>query len=122
MSTASASPVSPSRTPTGSWAVCQVSRGMRVSAGSARGYGTDEVPLKAQPRMKGSGSTVLQLHRVRELHAHTAVDHQRLTADVGRQVRREEQQAGGDVGRDGDAAQRRVLLVAMLQLLGHELA
>src|SRR5947209_3729438 len=118
MSTASASPTSSTRTPTGNWAVCQVSRGMRVSVGSARGYGTVDVPSKTQPRTNGAGSiAALQLHGVGELHAHAAVDHERLPVDVGGQVRRQEEDGCGDVGRDGDPAQRRVVLVAALELL-----
>ena len=56
-----------------------------------------------------SGRRISQVrHRVRELRADTAVDDERLTRDVRGQVGRQEQDRGGDVGRQRDPPQRRV--------------
>src|SRR3954447_18303231 len=91
-----------------------VSMGSRAkSLGSARGYGTRSFPWNATPRRNGFGSIASEVHGIGELRAHAAVDHQRLAGDVRRQVRRQEQDRGGDVGRLGDPAERRVLALLL---------
>src|SRR3989442_1626913 len=121
MSTTSwARPTMSRRTPAGTDAMFQVSRGRR-SSGLARGEATLPAGGKALPRRNAAGSTRrLEVHRVRELRAHAAVDDERLARDVGGKVGAEEQQGGGDVGGEGDASQRRVGGVLLLAFLGNE--
>ena len=94
-----ASPTSSSRTPAGIAAIAHVSIGRRAkSAGSARGIRRRPVPpATAHPDSRPAAKRLAVVaavigspvgHRVRELGADAAVDHQRLTAHVRGEVGR----------------------------------